>query len=322
MPRELEACLERLVEDFVDHLRHRNYRPLTQKTYRIALLKFAGWVAGQPGVEGLADLSRALLRAYAQHLLVLPRRKMSRGGRWVPTQAPLKAQTRHHYLSPLRSFFRFLYLRRDIALDPTVGLELPRLPRTLPATILTVREMARLLTGIDGSTPRGLRDRALFELLYAAGLRRAEALGLRKADLNLREEQLLVHGKGGHQRLVPIGAEAARALRRWLEDGRPVFPTPEDPHLFLSSRSGPMKEGELYERLREAVRAAGLKKKVTPHTFRHSVATHLLRAGADLRHIQALLGHASLSSTQIYTRVELTHLRRVLERCHPRERRR
>ncbi len=323
MSADLARRLEQLAQSFLAHLEHRNYRPRTIQSYRRRLVEFVRWVEQRPELEGLADITLTVLSEYGQHLLLRPKLKRSRGKGYVPTRSQLTGRTRQGLLSPLKLWFRWLVKRHELLADPAAELELPRVQRRLPRAVLTPAEVARLMVTPPPDTPVGLRDRALLELFYGTGIRRAEALGLIVKDLNLAEGELLIRGKGGRERLVPVTGEALRALALYLAQGRPLLPTPEAPFLFLSSYSGSLKFTEVYGRVKEYARLAGLdKKRVTPHALRHACATHLLRQGADIRHIQVLLGHASLSSTEIYTRVELTQLRQVLLRCHPRERNR
>ncbi len=318
---DLGRRLDQLAQGFLAHLEHRNYRPRTIQSYRRRLAEFARWVEQRPELEGLADITLTVLSEYGQHLLVRPKLKRARGRGYVPTRAQLTGRTRQGLLSPLKLWFRWLVKRHELLTDPAAELELPRAQRRLPRAVLAPAEVAKLLVAPPADTPVGLRDRALLELFYGTGIRRAEALGLVVKDLNLAEGELLIRGKGGRERLVPVGEEALHALADYLARGRPNLPTPEAPYLFLSSHSGPLKFTEVHTRLKEYARLAGLEKKpVTPHALRHACATHLLRQGADIRHIQALLGHSSLSSTEVYTRVELSQLRQVLLRCHPRER--
>ncbi len=321
MSAELSQHLDQLAQAFLGHLEHKNYRPRTIRSYRCRLAEFSRWVEQRPELQGVADITLTVLSEYGQHLLVRPKLKRSRGKGYVPSRAQLTARTRQALLCPLKLWFRWMVKRHELLVDPAAELELPRVQRRLPRVVLTLAEVAKLMVAPPADTPVGMRDRALLELLYGTGIRRAEALGLVLKDLNLAEGELLIRGKGGRERLVPIGGEVLRALGIYLARGRPFLPTPESPSLFLSSHSGALKFTEVHTRLKEYARLAGLEKKqVTPHALRHACATHLLRQGADIRHIQALLGHSSLSSTEIYTRVELSQLRQVLLRCHPRER--
>jgi integrase/recombinase XerD len=225
-------------------------------------------------------------------------------------------------LSSLRHLFAHLYSRRLILANPTHEIEWPKRQSSLPRTILTVDEMLKVLAAVEGTGRLDrlrLRNRAALELLYTTGIRRSEMESLTLEALRLGERLAVIDGKGGKQRLVPIGGEAIRCLVEYLERGRPRFRAAGSSALFLSFRGGQMKARTLVDALKSYAKKAGVTKPVDLHTIRHTCATHLLAGGADIRYIQELLGHSSLKSTQVYTRVETSDLRRMLETCHPRE---
>ena len=219
-----------------------------------------------------------------------------------------------------RGFYRFLVIDSRLKTSPADDLHAPRAWTSLPRH-LSVEEVDRLLEQPDVKTPRGLRDRALIELLYATGLRVSELIGLRPADVNLDASYLTCTGKGDKQRIVPIGEEATAWLRRYLRDARPaLLGKRTSPRLFVNARrggSGLTRVG-FWKILKAYGRRAGLTAGLSPHTLRHSFATHLLERGADLRAIQMMLGHADLSTTQIYTHVLQQRMRTVYDRFHPR----
>ena len=219
-----------------------------------------------------------------------------------------------------RGFYRFLVIDSRLKTSPADDLRAPRAWTSLPRH-LSVEEVDRLLEQPDVKTPRGLRDRALIELLYATGLRVSELIGLRPADVNLDASYLTCTGKGDKQRIVPIGEEATAWLRRYLRDARPaLLGKRASPRLFVNARrggSGLTRVG-FWKILKAYGRRAGLTAGLSPHTLRHSFATHLLERGADLRAIQMMLGHADLSTTQIYTHVLQQRMRTVYDRFHPR----
>jgi integrase/recombinase XerD len=220
----------------------------------------------------------------------------------------------------VRGFYRFLVIDGRLTASPADDLHPPRAWQVLP-TYLSVDEVDALMVQPDVATPRGLRDRALIELLYATGLRVSELVGLRPADLNLEASFLTCTGKGDKQRLVPIGDEAARWVSRYLRDGRkPLLGRRTSPRLFVNARGGGpgLTRVGFWKILKSYARQAGLKTSLSPHTLRHSFATHLLERGADLRAIQMMLGHADLSTTQIYTHVLEHRMRAVYDSCHPR----
>jgi integrase/recombinase XerD len=220
----------------------------------------------------------------------------------------------------VRGFYRFLVVDGRLPSSPAADVRPPRAWQVLP-TYLSVDEVDALITQPDVSTPRGLRDRALIELLYATGLRVSELVGLRPADLNLDASFLTCTGKGDKQRLVPIGDEAARWVGRYMRDGRKaLLGRRTSSRLFVNARGGGpgLTRVGFWKILKGYARQAGLKTSLSPHTLRHSFATHLLERGADLRAIQMMLGHADLSTTQIYTHVLEHRMRAVYDSCHPR----
>jgi len=219
-----------------------------------------------------------------------------------------------------RGFYRFLVVDGRAKASPAGDLRPPRAWKTLPR-YLAVEEVDRLLAQPEVTTPRGLRDRALIELLYATGMRVSELIGLRPADVNLDASYLTCTGKGGKQRIVPVGDEATAWVRRYLRDGRgPLLGKRKSPRLFVNARrggSGLTRVG-FWKILKGYARQAGLKTSISPHVLRHSFATHLLERGADLRAIQMMLGHADLSTTQIYTHVLEQRMQTIYDQFHPR----
>jgi integrase/recombinase XerD len=216
-----------------------------------------------------------------------------------------------------RSFFRHQQLLGARDDNPAAGVSLPRRERSLPRT-LSPGEAERLIGAAAGTQPRALRDLALVELLYGAGLRVSEAMGLEKAGVDLDDRLVRVIGKGGKERVVPIGRPAAEALRRYLARGRPFLDSRHRPELFLNARGGPLTRAGAFLILRKLAEKAGLDpERVHPHLLRHSFATHLLEGGADLRSVQEMLGHADLSTTELYTHVTDRRRRELYYRAHP-----
>lgn len=236
------------------------------------------------------------------------------GGTWRPSTRARKA-------AAIRSFYRRQILIGGMTRDPTRSLAAPRLESNLPLT-LTVEEVEWLLSQ-PKATPAGLRDRALLETLYGAGLRASEALGLRLQDVDLEVGFVRATGKGDKERVVPLGRMAVGALRIYNERGRPFLGGPgtlKAPELFLNNRGGRLSRQGLHAIIKRYAREAGLSDQVSAHTLRHSFATHLLEGGADLRAVQEMLGHADLSTTQIYTHVTTAHIQRIYREAHPRAR--
>jgi integrase/recombinase XerD len=227
-------------------------------------------------------------------------------------------------VAAIRGYYRYLVLNHGLSGNPAEDLRPPRAWPALPR-FLSTGEVDVLIAQPDVTTPLGLRDRAMFEVLYATGMRVSELVGLRGADLHLDAGYLTCVGKGSKERLIPVGEQASVWLTRYLQSGRPALVTPArgrapkpGARLFVNARGGPLSRVGFWKILKSHGRRAGLASSLTPHVVRHSFATHLLERGADLRAIQMMLGHADLSTTQIYTHVLETRLRNVYERFHPR----
>jgi integrase/recombinase XerD len=233
----------------------------------------------------------------------------------------LAATTIARRTAAARSFFRHQQLLGARDDNPAAAVKLPRRTKPLPKT-LSPGEAERLIDAAKGTQPRNLRDQALVELLYGAGLRVSEAVGLDKSGVDLDDRFVRVTGKGGKERVVPIGRHAADAVRRYLSRGRPYLDRRHRPELFLNAKGGPLTRAGAFLILRRLAEVAGLEPtRVHPHLLRHSFATHLLEGGADLRSVQEMLGHADLSTTELYTHVSDTRRRELYFRAHPHARR-
>ena len=269
----------------------------------------------------LADVTQLAEWAGAQHLapedLDHKRLRLFAG---VLSERGASKATVARKLASVRSFYRHLVDRGEMAASPADLVATPKREQHLPR-VLKEDEAAALLDSIPASTPLELRDRAIFELAYSAGLRAEELTTLDLGDADFDAEELRVHGKGGRERVVPVGEQAARALAAYLDRGRPLLARESERAevaLFLSKSGRRLGTSDLRRRLQAWTRRAGVPPGATPHTLRHSFATHLLEGGADLRTIQELLGHSTISTTQTYTRVESRRLRKVYARAHPR----
>jgi site-specific recombinase XerD len=281
-------------------LRRRGMAEKTRRAYGVDLGQFALWCTTQ-AIDPTGVASRDL-RRYAAVL----------SGR------DAVAATVARKLAALRAFFRTLREHGQVSQNPADLVASPKRPRTLPK-VLRPDELAALLDRIPASTPLEVRDRALFEVAYACGLRAEELVNLDATSVDFDAEQLRVEGKGSKTRIVPAGEPALRAVARYLERARPALTAGDDePALFLSKSGRRLSTSDVRRRLRVWARQAAVQGGISPHSLRHSFATHLLEGGADLRTIQELLGHASISTTQIYTRVESARLKSAYARSHPR----
>jgi len=296
----------RLYEDDL----HVRCAPRTADEYMAHASRFLAWLEAREVV--LVDIRTEDLRAYQGEML--SQRKP--GGRLYTSG--------HHTnrVKAIKSFFGFLYRRSFLLHDPAAALEFPRQEKRLPRTILTPQEARRIIEAPGSKSPQDLRDRAILETLYGTGIRASELANLLPSDVDTEEHVLrVVLGKGRKDRNVPLTRAAAAAIEAYLVRGRAQLASGEASRpLFLANAGGPLSRGLLSTIVRHWAEEAGIKKRVTCHTFRHSVATHLLRGGADIRHIQALLGHSSLGTTELYTRVVIQDLKDVVRRAHPRGR--
>jgi integrase/recombinase XerD len=305
------APLLRQIERYLDHLSvERGLSPNTLSAYRRDLRRYMVFLWSW-GIDDGRGVGEDAVSAFVVELSSSVHGEDKR---------PYRSSSVARTLSAIRSFHRFL-LREGIADDdPTVATARPRVPRGLPRP-LTVDEARRLLEAPPGSTPVGLRDRAILELLYGSGLRISELVGLDIDELDTEEGSVRVLGKGGKEREVPLGRFGREALEAYLDRGRPALATPRSrAALFLNQRGGRLTRQGSSQVLAKHVKAAGIDRRVTLHTLRHSFATHLLEGGADVRVVQELLGHASVATTQIYTLVTKEHLQEVYYTSHPRAR--
>jgi integrase/recombinase XerD len=307
------GAMQSLVEDFLVHLRHeRGQAEHTQRTYAALLGKFVAWA----GRQGLTDWRQVELK----HLMAFLQHERQRGLATEPEDSPRRLSSESVYLeiAALRAFYRFAENEKLLPANVAEHLSLPRRWQRLPKA-LTDQEIERLLAPEQPETPRSLCDQAVLELAYASGLRLAELRGLRLEQLHLDAGFVNVIGKGNKERVVPVGRKAVDALNRYLEVGRPKLVTPRTPaNVFLTRRGTPFASSTLWQRIKRRARRAGIERNVTPHMLRHSFATHLLEHGADLRVIQELLGHATISTTEVYTHVAGNRLREVHRQFHPR----
>jgi len=292
---------ERVFLSYLNYLQvERGLSANTLEAYRRDILDFLSFLDQKK--LGLPDVGKGELSSYLQALY-----------------SRLSARSVARKIVSLRSFYRYLLLDKHLTEDPTENLDSPKTWRSLPK-YLTLEEVDLLLQQPDIEVPLGLRDRTMLEVLYAAGLRVTELVRLRAAEVNLEVGFLRTQGKGSKERLVPIGDSAVGFVRRYLADARPrlLRKRLNSPFLFVTRQGKPMSRQYFWMMIGKYKRQAGIEKTLSPHVLRHSFATHLLERGADLRAVQLMLGHADISTTQIYTHVTRERLKQVYDKYHPR----
>ena len=287
----------KLVADYLDFLSvERGLSPNTVSAYQEDLNTYLEFSKG-----GILESVRETV---GDHLMELKYRGLS----------PV---TIARHLSAIKGFYQFLLNEGKIKSDPTVSMKMPKVWAGLPSC-LSVREIAWILAQADLKKYAGIRDRAILELLYAAGLRISELIELRQSNLDFEVGYLRCVGKGKKERIVPVGKEAIKSVKLYLTKSRPHYVKGEDKHLFVNRLGKGFTRQGLWKIVKKYARKAGIKKEISPHTLRHSFATHLLERGADLRSVQEMLGHANISTTQIYTHVDSSRLKRIHAKYHPR----
>ena len=296
----MSDALQDWIRRFIDHLAQRNLSRHTATNYARDLTSLRDWCAKQ----GIADWSA--LDVHHVRAFVSARHRQG-----------LAPKSLQRLLASIRAFYKFLEGEGETKRNPAVGLRAPKAPKRLPDT-LDADQMARLLQ-IEGDDTDTVRDRALMELLYSSGLRLAEIIGIRLHDMDLAEGLVTVTGKGNKTRIVPVGGHARRAVTAWL-NVRVQHAKPEDQTLFVGPRGGPLSPRTVQARLKQWGIKQGVAQGVHPHLFRHSFASHVLESSGDLRAVQELLGHANISTTQIYTHLDFQHLAKTYDAAHPRAR--
>ncbi len=330
--------MQALVEDFLQYLRHeRGQSDNTAKTYAALLGKFTAW-AEQQNLTDWKSVELKHLMAFLSHertrnLLPKGRGTLATGQSKNPevpsprpspllgereTKGRLSGESVYLEIAALRALYKFAENEKLLATNVAENLSLPRRWKRLPKA-LSHDEITKLLAPETPETPENMCDQAILELAYASGLRLSELKNLRLEQLHLDAGFINVIGKGNKERVVPVGKTAVAALNRFIEVGRPKLVTPKSPaNVFLTKRGTPFAAVTLWLRIKNRVRRAGVERNVTPHTLRHSFATHLLEHGADLRVIQELLGHTNISTTEVYTHVTGNRLREIHRKFHPR----
>jgi len=291
--------METLVQEFVDYLVvERRHSPHTIDGYRRDITRFLDALSGQ----SIQNVTTSCIR---DHMMNLQNKGLS-------------SRSIARCLSTIKSFFRYLVAEKQLSESPAEILEAPKLWRKLPS-VISVQDVEQLLESPDTSTLLGRRDKVMFEVLYATGLRVSELISLKLSDLNLEMGCLRTLGKGDKERLVPLGNVAQQELRNYIGWVRQdLLKKKNSPYLFLSQRGSPMTRQGFWKIIKQYARKANVSVPISPHTLRHAFATHLLERGADLRSVQQMLGHADISTTQIYTHVMEKRMREVFEEFHPR----
>jgi integrase/recombinase XerD len=300
--------MKELLNEYCRWMEARNYASGTLDNARLYIGRFIDWLA-ERGVTRAQDVTRPMLERY-QRVLFHHRKKNGQ---------PLSFAGQHVRLTTIQGFFKWLCRKYYITANPAADLELPKVEKRLPRQVLTAREAEQVLNQPDLSTPIGLRDRAVLEILYSTGIRRKELAGLRLYDLDLERGTVMIReGKGKKDRLLPIGARAAAWLDKYLEEARPkLVVEPDEREVFLCVSGKGLTPGVLGNLVHEYVEQSGISKSGSCHLFRHAMATLMLENGADLRYVQQMLGHARLNTTEIYTHVNIQKLIEVHRLSHP-----
>jgi integrase/recombinase XerD len=297
---------------FVEAMTAWNWSKKTVISYDQNVRAFFTWLEQETEAEALTEVSPDIVASYQMALLSMEKRNGEH----------LSVGTQHQRLTAIKSFFRFLVTEGKVLTNPTAAVTLPKKRVILPQPLVSAKETIRMLDRIDTSTPMGLRDRAVVELLYSTGIRNAELRAVKVTDFDPHAEiVIIIAGKGNKDRVVPLGPVATTIISDYIAQARPkLSKRPNVPNLFLTKNGHALDTLSVINIVKRATKNAGITKPVRPHRLRHACATHMLKGGADIRHIQKLLGHATLQTTQIYTRVEIGDLKAVHRRFHPRER--
>jgi integrase/recombinase XerD len=299
--------LTRYMEEHFEWMLMTGYTPDTVKGRRQAIRRFIAW-CDERGLRDPKEITKPILERYQRHLFYYRK----------PDGAPLTLGSQHAALTPLKTFFKWLAKENHIPWNPASELELPPQPKQLPRALLSVEDVEDILCAVDHTTTTGLRDRAMLEVLYSTALRRTEFAHLRRYDADLSRLTVFVReGKGRKDRVVPLGKRAALWLDKYLRESRPQLASNDCEALFITDYGEPITADFLALRVGRYMELAGIDKPGSCHLFRHACATHMLDNGADIRFIQAMLGHAALSSTERYTHVAIGKLQQIHAATHP-----
>ena len=307
------------VDEYLDWMRVHNRTPAAVAGRWEEMKTFLRW-AEERGLTQPPQITRTILESYQRHLWRF-RRPPARGAQAGPNDKPLGISTQRAKLIAVKGYFGWLCKQRVLEANPAADLELPRPERRLPIEALSIAEMETVLAQPDVSDPLGVRDRAVLEMFYSTGIRRAELARLEVSDLNRAKRILRVYGKGRKERVVPVGGRAMQWAEKYLDDVRPLLLVSADERtLFLSGYGARFNVEVLGRKVADYIEKANVGRRAGAHLLRHTCATHMLEGGADIRYIQQLLGHEKLETTAIYTEVSILQLQAVHARCHPAER--
>ena len=304
--------IEGLITEYLNDCRTSGFSPWSIRSYSKALDNFTAWLRQEhPETKAINGITRQMIADYQMHLYSAESRFKKR----------LALQTQYGWMGIVLWFFRWLLVGEKILINPAASIQLPKRPQRIPRNYLSLKEMQKLLRVPDINTHIGLRNRTMLEVFYCTGIRAGELQRLKLEDLNLQDGWLTVRqGKGGKDRVVPLGKAAIHFLQLYIDKTRSrLIRNKKHDVLFISQYGGSLSHQTINHIVQRTARLAGIKRTITPHALRHTCATLMLRGHADIRHIQEMLGHSSLQSTQIYTRVEIRDLKKVHTRCHPRE---
>lgn len=294
----MEACVQ-LYKQYIKL--ERSLSPKTVEAYLHDIEKLNDFLGGRKNLEevSLEDLQDFMASLYDENI---------------------SARSQARIISGLKSFYKFLIFDHKIAHDPTELLDAPKIGRHLPE-VLSIPEIEAILDGIDLSKPEGHRNKAIIEVMYGCGLRVSEVVNLRISNLYFRDNYIRIIGKGDKERLVPIGQTAQHAVMLYLEGARAQMKIKrgEEDFVFLNRRGARLTREMIFMMIKQAAETAGVTKTISPHTFRHSFATHLVEGGADLRAVQEMLGHESITTTEIYTHLDRAYVKSIIEQYHPRK---
>jgi integrase/recombinase XerD len=299
-----DKAIQELGNNYYRHLELQDQRAATIEATKSNLKIFFSFLADR-GIVSLQRISREVISEFIKHL----------------HEKRYSVTYRYLVVLKLKDFFGYLRRSGEVLVDPTVNVGLPKLPKRFCHNTVSVRELDELITAIDTDTPLGFRDLCMIEMLYGTGMRVGEIVNLKRSDIAVRDRTILIReGKGRKDRIVPLNRYAMKLVSRYINETRKtILGERTSPFLFAAERSERLNKLMVSRFIKRYAKRAGLTRTVTAHTLRHSCATHLLENGADIRYIQALLGHANLSATQIYTKVVIKDLKQTVERCHPLE---